>query len=201
MSATSADAGRVVTGGRNPVVDLVRATRPRRRWCSGHWLKQGWYVDDAGSLHRAGLLGVAPWTHPLTWVFQVMPLFFLVGGYVNALSWRHARDRGVRATAPWLAGRVEPADPPAGPAPRLLGRASVPVAPLVGTRRGVAPDRVVGLARADLVPGGVRRRRCPGAPHSGRLGPVGPVESGRSRRCRRGRRHCEPRAELRSWGT
>lgn len=89
---------------RNRVVDLVRVLA----LCGvvlGHWLEHGWYVDDSGILHRAGLLGIAPWTHPLTWIFQVIPLFFVVGGYANAVSWRHAQSERVRYGT-WLAGRT-----------------------------------------------------------------------------------------------
>ncbi|MFE0020819.1 acyltransferase family protein [Amycolatopsis sp. NPDC059021] len=32
----------------------------------------------------------------LTWVLQVMPVFFYVGGYVHLVSWEHARARGER---------------------------------------------------------------------------------------------------------
>src|SRR5690606_18026717 len=31
----------------------------------------------------------------LTWLLQVMPLFFYIGGYVHLCSWRRARGRGV----------------------------------------------------------------------------------------------------------
>jgi hypothetical protein len=41
----------------------------------------------------------------LTWVFQVMPIFFLVGGYSNGLSWRSARRKGQGYSA-WLRARV-----------------------------------------------------------------------------------------------
>jgi len=30
----------------------------------------------------------------LTWLFQVLPLFFFVGGHVHLLAWRRARERG-----------------------------------------------------------------------------------------------------------
>ena len=93
----------LATTERNRVVDLVRVLA-LGGVVLGHWLKQGWYVDHE-TLHRAGLLGIAPWTHPLTWIFQVIPIFFLVGGYANAVSWRHAQLRGTRY-GPWLAGRV-----------------------------------------------------------------------------------------------
>lgn len=40
----------------------------------------------------------------LTWVLQVVPLFFFVGGYVHWRSWQRARDRGVRSWA-FMVGR------------------------------------------------------------------------------------------------
>lgn len=42
----------------------------------------------------ANVLETAPWTRPLTLVFQVMPLFFVVGGFAHATSWRSLRGRG-----------------------------------------------------------------------------------------------------------
>ncbi|WP_228941647.1 acyltransferase family protein [Nocardioides sp. Leaf374] len=90
--------------GRNLAVDVVRVSA-LLTVVAGHWLKQGLYVDDSGVLMRSGLLARAEWTHPLTWLLQVMPLFFLVGGYVNARSWRHARGRG-DTYGTWLSGRL-----------------------------------------------------------------------------------------------
>jgi hypothetical protein len=29
------------------------------------------------------------WTRWMTWIFQVMPVFFLVGGYSNGISWQY----------------------------------------------------------------------------------------------------------------
>ncbi len=90
--------------GRNLAVDVVRVSA-LLTVVAGHWLKQGLYVDDSGVLMRSGLLARAEWTHPLTWLLQVMPLFFLVGGFVNARSWRHARGRG-DTYGTWLSGRL-----------------------------------------------------------------------------------------------
>ena len=40
--------------------------------------------------------------HPIfawsTWLVQVMPLFFVMGGFSSLLAWRRQRDRGTRAT-------------------------------------------------------------------------------------------------------
>ena len=85
----------------------------RRR--AGHWLIAAVVVRD-GELVPGTCSSLASWTHPLTWVFQVMPVFFLVGGYANALSWRSARARDV-PYAGWLRSRLR----------RLL----VPVVPLL----------------------------------------------------------------------
>ncbi|MGA7226590.1 MAG: acyltransferase [Acidimicrobiia bacterium] len=99
---------------RNRVVDLLRA-------CSilvvvfGHWLMAAITVED-GNLIPRHLLILADWTHPLTWVFQVMPVFFLVGGYANGLSWRSARRRG-ETYGGWLRAR--------------LRRLALPVVPLL----------------------------------------------------------------------
>lgn len=76
---------------RNRVVDFLRAAAITVV-VLGHWTIMAVHPD--GGLQPHGVLDAARWTHPLTWVFQVMPIFFLVGGYSNALSWRSARRRG-----------------------------------------------------------------------------------------------------------
>ena len=59
----------------------------------GHWLVAVVVVDN-GRFVATQLLVVEPWTRWATWVWQVMPLFFLVGGRVNAGSLRRNRERG-----------------------------------------------------------------------------------------------------------
>lgn len=86
----------------------------------GHWMASVVTVTD-GRLGGANLLYVLPWTHPLTWVFQVMPVFFLVGGYVNAASLAAQRRRG-GTTAAWVRSRTL----------RLLRPTAVFLAVLVG---------------------------------------------------------------------
>ncbi len=48
----------------------------------GHWLMV--VVTPAGEITNA--LVLVPWLQPVTWVLQVMPLFFLVGGVAHAHS-------------------------------------------------------------------------------------------------------------------
>jgi fucose 4-O-acetylase-like acetyltransferase len=88
---------------RNRVVDALRALAIAVV-VIGHWLVAAVMVRD-GELIPNALLDIASWTHPLTWVFQVMPVFFLVGGYANALSWRAARRDG-RPYADWVRARL-----------------------------------------------------------------------------------------------
>lgn len=88
---------------RNRYVDLLRALSILVV-VLGHWTMAAVTVRD-GELVPGHLLVLAEWTHPLTWVFQVMPVFFLVGGYANALSWRSARRRG-EGYGGWLRARV-----------------------------------------------------------------------------------------------
>lgn len=87
---------------RNRVVDFLRAAAITVV-VLGHWTIMAVSVD--GGLQPHGVLDQARWTHPLTWVFQVMPIFFLVGGYSNALSWRSARRRQ-EGYASWLRTRL-----------------------------------------------------------------------------------------------
>ena len=61
------------------------------------------WVDGAPRL--GNLLAAFPWTQALTWVFQVMPLFFFAGGAANTLSWdRHAARSS--SYAAWLWARA-----------------------------------------------------------------------------------------------
>jgi surface polysaccharide O-acyltransferase-like enzyme len=90
-------------GERNRAVDLFRAASILVVvW--GHWTMAAVAVVD-GELVPGHVLVLAEWTHPLTWVLQVMPVFFLVGGYANGLSWRSARARGATYGG-WLRART-----------------------------------------------------------------------------------------------
>jgi hypothetical protein len=88
---------------RNRYVDFLRAVSIVMV-VTGHWLVVALYYHD-GSLTPGNLMEVRPDTQWLTWLFQVMPIFFIVGGYANAVSLESARRRGV-GYAGWLAARL-----------------------------------------------------------------------------------------------
>ena len=59
----------------------------------GHWLVaivylRGWELSGASALDEV------PAARLLTWVLQVMPLFFFVGGFSNLTSWRATKRKG-----------------------------------------------------------------------------------------------------------
>ena len=129
---------------RNRVVDLVRVASILVV-VFGHWLMAAITFED-GEIVPGHLLELADWTHPLTWLFQVMPLFFFVGGYSNALSWRAAR-RERAAYGSWLRAR--------------LRRLALPVVPLlllwtvggwIGLRLGLDWEMLQLASRVALVP-------------------------------------------------
>lgn len=95
---------------RNRWVDFLRAVSILAV-VFGHWLMAGLYLNDAGELQRGDLLSVSEWAHWLTWAFQVMPVFFLVGGYSNSVSWaatlRKAQPGQAGKYRDWLASRVQ----------------------------------------------------------------------------------------------
>jgi len=63
-------------------------------------------VDSGVRFTLSDMLHVAPWTQWLTWIFQVMPIFFVVGGYANAASWESARGGGT-AYGAWVSRRLQ----------------------------------------------------------------------------------------------
>ncbi len=139
------DSARTDTQPHNGVVDLVRG-------CAivvvvvGHWLMAALFLNQDGVLRRADILGLATWAHPLTWVLQVMPLFFVVGGYVNAISWRHAMDRG-DTYGGWLRHRLRRLYAPLLPL-MLFWAVVAPAA----SAWGVSESTLRLVTRASLVP-------------------------------------------------
>lgn len=88
---------------RNRYVDFLRSVSILVV-ITGHWLIATAYYED-GALIRGDLLQSERWMHWLTWIFQVMPIFFIVGGYANAVSLESARHKRL-AYADWLATRL-----------------------------------------------------------------------------------------------
>ena len=90
---SAADLAALTPESRDRYVDFLRACSILTVVC-GHWLIAifGWRdgritVDNAVGL-QSGL-----WV--ATWVLQVMPLFFFVGGFANAAGWDSAQRRGL----------------------------------------------------------------------------------------------------------
>ena len=90
---------------RNRYVDFLRAVSILFV-ISGHWLIATAFFDvETGALHPVMMLDVQPWTQWLTWLFQVMPIFFIVGGYSNAMSLEAAQAKRIEYAA-WLVARL-----------------------------------------------------------------------------------------------
>ncbi|MBQ1049661.1 acyltransferase [Micromonospora sp. C51] len=70
----------------------------------GHWAIAAVEYDESGRPDGHSALTALPWAYPLTWAVQVMPVFFLVGGYANAASLATHQSRGGDAIG-WLLGR------------------------------------------------------------------------------------------------
>ena len=62
-------------------------------------------VRDADGFAGHNALATVPLLRAATLLFQVMPLFFVVGGYANTASWESARRRG-EGYGTWLHGRL-----------------------------------------------------------------------------------------------
>lgn len=90
---------------RNRYVDFLRAVSILIV-VIGHWLMAAPFMTGSELRLSNDMLQVAPWSQWLTWVLQVMPLFFIVGGYSNAVSWESAQRSGA-GYGTWLAGRLQ----------------------------------------------------------------------------------------------
>lgn len=111
----------------------------------GHWLLVA-PVIRGGELEFTILLAEQPWTQWATWLFQVMPVFFFVGGFSNGLSWVSARRDPDKARA-WAATRLSRLLKPTLPLVALWA-----VAAAIAARMGVAPDLIAVASQAALVP-------------------------------------------------
>ncbi|GLW71095.1 hypothetical protein Kpho02_33940 [Kitasatospora phosalacinea] len=71
----------------------------------GHWLITALVREPDVALTAPELMVAVPWTQWLTPGFQVMPVFFLAGGYAAAGSWNRCRS-GDGTAAGWIRGRA-----------------------------------------------------------------------------------------------
>ncbi len=72
----------------------------------GHWLVTALVTSSSHHgtvLHDDSPLASMPWLAPLSWVFQTLAVFFLVGGYSAA---RGYRGQGKAEYVPWLRKRM-----------------------------------------------------------------------------------------------
>ena len=129
---------------RNRYVDFLRAASIMVV-VFGHWLMAAPVITDSG-IEANHLLTSAAWAHYITWILQVMPIFFFVGGFANAASWRASKRHG-STYGQWLRTR--------------LRRLVLPVLPLLMVwtagayalwRSGFDPDLLRIASQVALVP-------------------------------------------------
>ncbi|WP_395311328.1 acyltransferase family protein [Mycobacterium sp. AMU20-3851] len=63
-------------------------------------------IDDRG-LRIGNILGELPQLTPITWVVQVMPLFFFAGGAAGAYGWHPDGSAAGKSWGSWLVGRTQ----------------------------------------------------------------------------------------------
>ncbi|MEE1758182.1 acyltransferase family protein [Streptomyces sp. SP18BB07] len=101
MTATASATAGATAGARAGASELAAATPATRdryvdllRVASlgtvvlGHWLMAAVTTGNGGGVEVGNLLAVEPGLQILTWALQIMPVFFFVGGFSHALSYR-----------------------------------------------------------------------------------------------------------------
>ncbi|MET8980752.1 acyltransferase [Streptomyces sp. NPDC004539] len=128
----------------------------------GHWLVTA-LVADGDTLRTASPLASMPWLAPVSWTFQTLAVFFMVGGHVSTRSYAAARKRargadhargddrpaGVRDASgrePSYRATFERRGVYAGWLRTRLARLFLPVAALVGVWAAVAVCLLLGGA-------------------------------------------------------
>ena len=89
---------------RNRVVDFVRVVSILVV-VFGHWFAASIWLLPDGEIRLMNSLEWIPYAGWVTWVVQVMPIFFLVGGYANGRA-LHAREREGIDYGEWVTQRV-----------------------------------------------------------------------------------------------
>lgn len=131
---------------RNRYVDFLRAISILFV-IIGHWLITSAFFDKpTGELQTVLALDVIPWTAWLSWVFQVMPIFFIVGGYSNAISLESAKAKNL-SYSQWLTGRLHRLL-----TPLLLLVAFWALLSIALGFSGIEPDTIAMMSKVALVP-------------------------------------------------
>lgn len=138
------EAARLTPAGRNRSADFYRTVAI---YCVvfGHWMLAAPYAPG-GQFEMRWIVAEQPWTQYLTWIFQVMPVFFFVGGYANAVSWSAARGRP-ESRRFWAGSRMVRLLLPVVPLVLLWS-----VAAIVAHLLGISSDTVIGISRDPLRP-------------------------------------------------
>ncbi|MEU9302635.1 acyltransferase [Streptomyces sp. NPDC048269] len=102
MTVSASDMAAATPATRDRYVDLLRAAS-LATVIAGHWLMAAVSGDGIGNL-----LALVPPLQVLTWGLQVMPVFFFVGGFSHALSYRSlARRTDQSVYAAFLRARLQ----------------------------------------------------------------------------------------------
>jgi hypothetical protein len=86
-------------------IDLVR-TVSMLVVVVGHWLLALVWINSGGETEVGYALSESKVMQYMTWILQVMPLFFLAGGFSNARSYAAARNKGTPRRE-WLVSRMQ----------------------------------------------------------------------------------------------
>jgi hypothetical protein len=111
----------------------------------GHWLAASIWLKPDGEIALLNSLEWIPYAGWVTWIFQVMPIFFLAGGYANARGLGKV-ERGEQLRRDWITARVRRMFTPV--IPLLL----VWVLLIIVMRTFVPPDVVYAGAMSATIP-------------------------------------------------
>ncbi|MEU7054772.1 acyltransferase [Streptomyces sp. NPDC046197] len=116
----------------------------------GHWLVTALMADTdtraRPTLHTVSPLHYMPWLAPISWAFQTLAVFFLVGGHVATRSHASAQARGIRYPQ-WLRTRLSRLFKPVA---AVLTLWTITAVALLLT--GADPDTVRALVKLALSP-------------------------------------------------
>jgi hypothetical protein len=143
QAPTLSDLAAAAGADRNRAVDFYRAVA-MAAVALGHWAAIAVAVGPDGALNAGNALEHAPALAWMSWLFQVMPLFFVVGGFSSAMSLDSHNRNGGRAQD-WVAARLR----------RMLAPTAVLAATwlvilIVGAMAGFGSLLLIGAAAAAI---------------------------------------------------